>query len=76
MQDNDHLQAQLEDTKQKLKEIQNSQNQIIKSNKRMSSVLANSGSQSKRKRQDFSKLSCQQKWTRKKQLYTDITQAL
>ena len=66
MQDNDHLQAQLEDTRQKLKEIQNSQNQIIKSNKRMSSVLANSGSQSKRKRQDISELSCQQKWTRKK----------
>ena len=44
MQDNDDLQAQLEDTRQKLKKIQNSQNQIIKSNKRMSSVLANSGS--------------------------------
>ena len=76
MQGNDHLQAQLEDTRQKLKEIQNSQNQIIKSNKRMSSVLANSGSQSKCKRQDISELSRQQKWTRKKQLHTDITQAL
>ena len=59
-----------------MKEIQNSQNQIIKSNKRVSSVLANSGSQSKRKRQDISELSRQQKWTRKKQLHTDITQAL
>ena len=45
MQGNDDLQAQLEDARQKLKEIQNSQNQIIKSNKRMSSVLANSASQ-------------------------------
>ena len=61
MQDNDDLQAQLEDTRQKLKETQNSQNQIIKSNKRMSSVLTNSGSQSKRKRQDILELSRQQK---------------
>ena len=43
----------------------------------MSSVAtSNSGSQSKRKRQDISELSRQQKWTRKKQLHTDVTQAL
>ena len=34
MQDNDDLQAQFEDTRQKLKDLQNSQNQIIKSNKK------------------------------------------
>lgn len=73
---NNELKTQLEGTKQKLKEIQNFQSQIIKSNKRMSSALANSGSKPKRRRQSISKLSRQQKLTRRKQLHTDVVQAL
>ena len=75
-QENNELQIQLEGTKQKLKEIQNTQNQLIKSNKRMASELANSGSKQKKRRQDISQLSRQHKWTRKKQLHTDVSQAL
>ena len=61
VQSNNELKTQLEGAKQKLKEIQNSHNQIIRSNKRMSSALANSGSKPKRRRQSISKLSRQQK---------------
>ena len=76
MQESSELQTQLEGTKQKLKEVQNIQSQLIKSNKRMSSSLANSGSEPKRKRQDIIDLSRQQQWTKKKQLHTNVTQAL
>ena len=69
------MKTQLEGAKQKLKEIQNSHNQIIRSNKRISSALANSGSKPKRRRQSISKLSRQQKLTRKK-LHNDVVQAL
>ena len=72
-QENNELQAQIESTKQRLKEIQNFQAQIIKSNKR---ALGNAGSKPKRKRQDIPELSHQQQWTRKKQLHTDVKQAL
>ena len=76
VQSNNELKTQLEGAKQKLKEIQNSHNQIIRSNKRMSSALANLGSKPKRRRQSISKLSRQQKLTRKKQLHNDLVQAL
>ena len=42
----------------------------------MSSALGNSGSKPKRIRKDISEVTRQQKWTRKKQLHTDVTQAL
>ena len=63
IQENNELQTQLEGTKQKLKEIQNVQSQMVKSNKRMASALTNPGSKAKRKRQEISKLSRQQKWS-------------
>ena len=45
----EETQAELEETKKKLREIQNVQAQLIKSNKSMSSVLASESGESKRK---------------------------
>ena len=42
----------------------------------MSSALAGESCESKRKRQDISVVSRQQRWTRKQQLHTNITQAV
>ena len=74
-QENSSLQAELNGTHQKLKEIQNIQTNLIKTNKRMSSALV-AGPNPKRKKKDLSILSCQQQWNRKKQLHGDITHAL
>ena len=50
-------QAKLDETEKKLKETQNLQERLIKSNKRMSSSLVGKGNESKRKRQDISTVS-------------------
>jgi len=63
-QENSSLQAELYGTQQKLKEIQNIQATLIKTNKRMSSALA-VGPNPKRKKKDLTELSRQQQWNRK-----------
>ena len=72
----EETQAELEETKKKLREIQNVQARLIKSNKRMSSALASESGELKRKRLDISSVSRQQRWSRKQQLHTNITQAV
>ena len=74
-QENSSLQAELNGTHQTLKEIQNIQTNLIKTNKRMSSALV-AGPNPKRKKKDLSILSRQQQWNRKKQLHGDVTHAL
>ena len=76
IQKQEETQTELEATKKKLKEIQNCQAKLIKSNKRMSCALASESGESKRKRLDISSVSRQQRWSRKQQLHTNITQAV
>lgn len=74
-QENSSLQAKLNEAQPKLKEIQNVQATLIKTNKRMSSTLA-AGTNPKRKKKELSEVSRQQQWNRKKQVHSDVTHAL
>ena len=74
-QENSSLQAELNTAQQKLKEIQNVQTTLIKTNKRMASALV-AGPNPKREKKDLSKVSRQQQWNRRKQVHSDITHAL
>ena len=71
-----NMEVELQAAKAELKEAKEVQKQITKSNKRLSSTLSTMGNPPKRKRQDISSLSRQQQWSRKKQLHTDLNQAL
>ena len=74
-QENSSLQAELNTAQQKLKEIQNVQTTLMKTNKRISSALV-AGPNPKREKKDLSKVSRQQQWNRRKRVHSDITHAL
>jgi len=74
---NQQLQRMLSTTTNDLRELEESNRQLQRTNKRLSSVTDEESVQKvKRKRNDFAVLSRQQQWLRKKQLCADIGQAL
>ena len=69
------VEAELLATRNQLKEIQEENDRLLQSNKRLSSTVAQDNTPRK-KRRELSTVSRQQQWSRKKQIHTDVSQAL
>ena len=70
------LQKKLSATENKLKEVKRLNQCLTKSNKKLSFAAISHDKPQRRKRQDISSVSRQQQWSRKKQLHSDVSQAL
>lgn len=70
------LQNELTATKGRLNQVLKENQQLTRANKRLSSTIVSQNQPPRRKRSDITALSRQQQWSRKKQLHTDINQAL
>ena len=68
--------SELTSTKCELNRVEKMNEQLTKSNKRLSSEVVAQGNPKKRKRSDITTVSRQQQWLRRKQLQSDIQQSL
>ena len=67
---------ELKSTKNELKQVEKANEQLKKSNKRLSSEVVAQGNPKKRRRSDLTTVSRQQQWFRRKQIQSDIQQSL
>ena len=68
--------SELTSTKDELKRVEKVNEQLTKSNKRLSSEVVAQGNPKKRRRSDITTVSRQQQWFRRKQIQSDIQQSL
>ena len=68
--------SELTSTKDELKRVEKVNEQLTKSNKRLSSEVVAQGNPKKRRRSDITSVSRQQQWFRRKQIQSDIQQSL